>query len=98
MVSRLPADVECLLLLPFRATTEDAGFFERNAHEEISFLGHGPATQTLTVTKTNGGAIMYHAVGQNFDNTWYNVYLPATKSWVPRGTWKPQYKMTCTKG
>ncbi|MBV8639729.1 MAG: hypothetical protein JO322_16735 [Candidatus Eremiobacteraeota bacterium] len=41
----------------------------------------GPATQTLTVTKTNGGAIMYHAVGANFDNTWYNVYVPATKSW-----------------
>ena len=114
----------------------------------------GPATQTLTVTKTNGGAIMYHAVGANFDNTWYNVYVPATKSWTspfiindgtygtestaqsgakivwtgsatdPKGktvqirdtnvvtatqytdlgefqsggAWKPQYKMTCTKG
>lgn len=114
----------------------------------------GPATQTLTVSKTNGGAIMYHAVGDSFDNTWYNVYVPATKSWVspfiindgtygtestsqtgskivwtgsatdPKGnklqvrdtnvvtaakytdlgevqsggTWKPQYKMSCTKG
>lgn len=42
----------------------------------------GPATQTLTVSKTNGGALMYHAVGENFDNTWYNVYVPATKSWL----------------
>lgn len=42
----------------------------------------GPATQTLTVSKTNGGAVMYHAVGENFDNTWYNVYIPATKSWT----------------
>ena len=42
----------------------------------------GPNTQTLTVTRTNGGAIFYHAVGQNFDNSWYNVYQPKTKSWV----------------
>lgn len=42
----------------------------------------GPSTQTLTVTKTNSGAVMYHATGANFDNTWYNVYMPATKSWT----------------
>lgn len=42
----------------------------------------GPSSQTLTVTKTNSGAIMYHATGENFDNTWYNVYMPKTKSWV----------------
>ncbi len=42
----------------------------------------GPNSQTLTVTKTANGSIMYHATGTNFDNTWYNVYVPATKSWV----------------
>lgn len=42
----------------------------------------GPSSQTLTVTKTNNGAMMYHATGENFDNTWYNVYLPNTKSWT----------------
>ena len=114
----------------------------------------GPSTQTLTVTKTANGSIMYHATGANFDNTWYNVYVPASKSWVSPfiiadgsygtestsqsgakivwngsatdpsgkttqvrdtnsfegskyndlgevqsgGTWKPQYKLSCTKG
>lgn len=114
----------------------------------------GPNTQTLAVTKTGSGAIMYHATGTNFDNTWYNVYMPATKSWTSPfiladgsygtesttqtgakivwtgtatdqagknmrvrdtntftstqyidlgeyqsgGAWKPQYKVTCTKG
>jgi hypothetical protein len=42
----------------------------------------GPSNQTLTITKTGSGAIMYHATGRNFDNTWYNVYLPNSKSWV----------------
>lgn len=42
----------------------------------------GPSTQTLTVSKTSSGAIMYHATGANFDNTWYNVYVPKTKSWT----------------
>lgn len=42
----------------------------------------GPSSQTLTITKTNNGALMYHATGANFDNTWYNVYMPKSKSWV----------------
>ncbi|MBV8373358.1 MAG: hypothetical protein JOY69_08875 [Candidatus Eremiobacteraeota bacterium] len=42
----------------------------------------GPSKQTLTVSRTNGGAIMYRATGSNFDNVWYNVYLPNTQSWV----------------
>lgn len=42
----------------------------------------GPSTQTLTVTRTNSGAILYHATGQSFDNVWYDVYQPSTKSWV----------------
>jgi len=42
----------------------------------------GPSTQTLTITKTSAGALMYHATGNNFDNVWYNVYRPQTKSWV----------------
>lgn len=44
----------------------------------------GPSHQTLTVTRTNGGAIMYHATGTNFDNTWYNLYVAKTKTW-----WSP---------
>lgn len=44
----------------------------------------GPSNQSMTVTRTNGGAIMYHATGTNFDNTWYNVYVPKTKTW-----WSP---------
>jgi hypothetical protein len=42
----------------------------------------GPSKQTLTVTRASGGALMYHAVGESFDNTWYNIYVPSTKSWV----------------
>jgi hypothetical protein len=42
----------------------------------------GPATQTLVVTKTSNGSIMYHATGANFDNVWYNVYQPQSKTWV----------------
>jgi hypothetical protein len=42
----------------------------------------GPSTQTLTVTRTSGGAILYHSTGTNFDNAWYNVYQPKTRSWV----------------
>jgi len=42
----------------------------------------GPRNQTLTVTKTNSGALMYHATGANFDNVWYNVYVPKSKTWV----------------
>jgi hypothetical protein len=42
----------------------------------------GPSSQTLTVTKTNNGAIMYHATAENFDNVWYDVYVPKSKSWV----------------
>ena len=42
----------------------------------------GPSTQTVVVTRTNGGAIFYHATGANFDNSWYNVYVPRTKTWL----------------
>ena len=42
----------------------------------------GPSSQMLKVTRTSSGALMYHATGANFDNTWYNVYLPKTKSWT----------------
>lgn len=42
----------------------------------------GPSSQTLTVTKTSAGALMYHATAPNFDNVWYNVYKPNSKSWV----------------
>ena len=42
----------------------------------------GPTSQTLTITKTNGGAIMYHFTGGNFDYVSYNVYMPKTKSWI----------------
>jgi hypothetical protein len=42
----------------------------------------GPTNTTLTVTRTNGGAIMYRSVGTNFDNSWYNVYVAKSKSWV----------------
>ncbi|MEO6835668.1 MAG: hypothetical protein ABI231_07175 [Candidatus Tumulicola sp.] len=42
----------------------------------------GPSKQTLNVTRANGGAIMYHATGEGFDNTWYTAYVPSSKSWV----------------
>ena len=41
----------------------------------------GPAKQMLTVTRANG-VLMYHDIGTNFDQTWYNVYVPGTKSWT----------------
>jgi hypothetical protein len=44
----------------------------------------GPSHQSLAVTRTNGGAIMYHVSAANFDNTWYNVYVAKTKTW-----WSP---------
>ncbi len=44
----------------------------------------GPSRQSMTVTRTNGGATMYHSVGTNFDSTWYNVYVAKTKTW-----WSP---------
>jgi hypothetical protein len=42
----------------------------------------GPTQTTLTVSKANGGAIFYRSTGANFDNVWYNVYVPAKKSWT----------------
>lgn len=42
----------------------------------------GPARQTLTVRKTDGGAIYYRSTGTNFDNSWYNVYVPSKRMWV----------------
>jgi|HubBroStandDraft_4_1064222.scaffolds.fasta_scaffold61924_3 hypothetical protein len=44
----------------------------------------GPSHQSMTVTRTNGGAIMYHSVGANFDSVFYNVYVAKTKTW-----WSP---------
>jgi hypothetical protein len=44
----------------------------------------GPNHQTLTVTRTATGALMYHSTGVHFDNTWYDVYVPKTKTW-----WSP---------
>src|SRR5690349_11117835 len=43
-----------------------------SCHNAMPSSMGGPATQTLTVTRA-AGAIMYHATGPNFDNTWYNV-------------------------
>jgi hypothetical protein len=42
----------------------------------------GPAQTTLTVSKTNGGVIFYRSTGTNFDNSWYNVYVPSKKMWI----------------
>src|ERR1700677_3185876 len=44
----------------------------------------GPSHQSMTVTRTNAGAIMYHSVGANFDSVFYNVYVAKTKTW-----WSP---------
>jgi hypothetical protein len=41
----------------------------------------GPSHQSLTVTRTPSGVIMFHATGANFDNTWYNLYAAKTKTW-----------------
>jgi hypothetical protein len=37
---------------------------------------------TLKVTRTSGGPIFYRSSGENFDNSWYAVYMPKTKTWV----------------
>ena len=42
----------------------------------------GPSSQTLTVTRTSGGAILYHTAAERFDVTSYNVYVPAKKMWL----------------
>lgn len=42
----------------------------------------GPSKQMLTVTPTKAGAILYRATGANFDNSWYNIYVPSNNSWV----------------
>jgi hypothetical protein len=42
----------------------------------------GPTHTTLTVSKANNGAIFYRSTGTNFDNVWYNVYVPAKKMWT----------------
>ncbi len=41
----------------------------------------GPRKTTLTVVRTSNGTF-YRTVGATFDNSWYNVYVPKTKSWV----------------
>jgi hypothetical protein len=42
----------------------------------------GPADQTLTVTKTSSGALLFHTTGTNFDFTSYNTYVPSIKMWL----------------
>jgi hypothetical protein len=42
----------------------------------------GPASQMLTVTRTNGGAVMFHTTGENLDVVAYNVYVAKTKTWL----------------
>ena len=42
----------------------------------------GPSTQTENVSRTSGGAILYHITGNNFDGSAYNVYVPTKKMWV----------------
>ena len=42
----------------------------------------GPKRTTLTVSKANGGAIMYRSTGINFDNVWYNVYSASKRTWT----------------
>lgn len=42
----------------------------------------GPNKQTLVVTRATSDALLYHSTGTNFDNSWYNVYVPKTQSWV----------------
>ena len=37
---------------------------------------------TLKVMRTSGGALFYRSSGENFDNSWYAVYMPKTKTWV----------------
>lgn len=42
----------------------------------------GPAHQTMTVTKAENGAIVFHTIGTNFDFTSYDVYVPGKKMWL----------------
>lgn len=42
----------------------------------------GPAHQTETFSKTNGGAILFHTTGTNYDFSAYNVYVPSKKMWI----------------
>lgn len=53
-----------------------------SCHNALPSPMGGPAKQTLTVTRTAAGPLVYHAVGIGFDNIWYNVYVPKTKSWT----------------
>jgi hypothetical protein len=42
----------------------------------------GPSIQTLTVTRANSGAVMFHTTGENFDSVGYNQYVAKTKTWL----------------
>lgn len=42
----------------------------------------GPATSTIAVTKTAGGALAIHSSGTGYDAMGYVVYVPATKTWL----------------
>jgi hypothetical protein len=41
-----------------------------------------PTSQTGTVTRTNGGALLYHFTGENYDYVSYDVYVAKTKTWL----------------
>lgn len=40
------------------------------------------SSATLRVTRTGGGQLLYRSSGKSFDNAWYAVYMPKTKTWV----------------
>jgi hypothetical protein len=42
----------------------------------------GPSSMTLKVARTNGGSIFFRSTGTNFDNSWYNIYVPSKKMWL----------------
>jgi hypothetical protein len=42
----------------------------------------GPTATTDTITRSSTGGIFYHSTGVNFDSSWYNVYVPKTKTWL----------------
>jgi hypothetical protein len=42
----------------------------------------GPAHQSMTVTKTSTGALLFHTTGTNFDFSAYDMYVPSKQMWV----------------
>jgi hypothetical protein len=41
----------------------------------------GPATTTLTMTRSAQASLMFHSTGTNYDATGYVAYNPNTKTW-----------------